>query len=184
MAKQHQMATVGETFARQTRETRERLMLTQRDLAERLTALGMRADQTTVAKIESGSRRVTIEDALLIAAALDVAPLHLLIPREDDAALTIGRLSGSADSMRRWAVGDEPLSDSDGAVYFAEAPADSAAAMTPGAWHLLVTAHALARAARADEPTETLALAEDLIREAERQRDAARAKMRRSRRGG
>jgi transcriptional regulator with XRE-family HTH domain len=46
--------------------------------------LGGALQTTAITRIERGDRDVSLEDALLLAAALDVSPLYLIVPREAD----------------------------------------------------------------------------------------------------
>lgn len=75
---------------------------------------------------EDGLRRrnITVDEWLVLAAALDVAPVHLLIPIEDDLApyavtpeATVG--TGRA---RAWIRGLFPLPSTDERLYFSEVP--------------------------------------------------------------
>lgn len=84
----------------------------QEDLSARLKGLGVGIDRATVGKIENGERkRLTLDDALGLAAALDVAPVHLIVPVKSDENVQLGdsNLVVAADPMRRWFRGDDPL---------------------------------------------------------------------------
>jgi transcriptional regulator with XRE-family HTH domain len=105
------------------REARDRRQWTQADLAQRMTDRGRPTDRTTIAKIETGGTRaanVSIAELLVIAAALGVAPIHLIAPREADEGLDVGTLSLSADDARGWIRGLLLLEDSDPRAFFAE----------------------------------------------------------------
>lgn len=90
MSDESEQNTPGHVFSRRVFEARKRHGWHQKDLAARLVEIGY-VDETgrpiisrpTLAKIETNDRAVTIEDLLAIAAALDVAPVHLLVPLED-----------------------------------------------------------------------------------------------------
>lgn len=58
-------------FGRTVVMWRKTMDLTQKQLAERLTGLGMKVDAAAVSRIESGTRSVRISEASLIAKALD-----------------------------------------------------------------------------------------------------------------
>jgi transcriptional regulator with XRE-family HTH domain len=108
---------------------RKRRGWSQQELADRVTATGHRMHRLTVAKIESGGTRAqnaSIADVLALAAALDVAPLHLLVPLDDDAAVAITpKEVHRAAVVRGWIRGGRPLRmDYDALLEFlAEIPA-------------------------------------------------------------
>ena len=70
-------ARPSEVFAEQMRIQRERKGWTQKQLAARLGKLGYVVHQTTVGKWETGERRITIDEALVISVALDVSPAYM-----------------------------------------------------------------------------------------------------------
>ncbi len=79
----------------------------------------------TLSKLENGERAVTLDEAIELAAALDVAPIHLLIPPENEATVTV--VPGSeipARAARAWARGHRPLPfwDVDDRTYVTEVP--------------------------------------------------------------
>lgn len=75
--------TIAELIQKNVATYRSRREWTQADLAENLEALGLPWDRSTVAKVESGRRQVTVEELVVLAAALDVSPLALFLPRDD-----------------------------------------------------------------------------------------------------
>jgi transcriptional regulator with XRE-family HTH domain len=66
------------------RELRRRHGWTQQELADRLNQLGAHIDRAAVAKVELEKRRLTLDEAFHYALALDVAPVHLLVPTDGD----------------------------------------------------------------------------------------------------
>lgn len=68
-------------FGQQLRLVRMRRGWSQQDLVDRLSQLGFPVDRSAIAKIETGARGVSVDEALAIAVALDVAPTALLVPR-------------------------------------------------------------------------------------------------------
>lgn len=109
---------------RQVAEVRERRGWSQADLAERVNDLvGEGWHQTTVAKIEKGQRQIDVRALLFLAVALDVSPLHLIVPRDDDAVLTVTeKHEVSASEARAWIRGEQPLPDMDDRVFRTEVP--------------------------------------------------------------
>lgn len=84
MAKQDHPTAV---IARRVRELRERRGITAAQLSERMRDVGTPFDKTVVANLETGRRRfVTVQELLALAYILDVAPVHLLLPIDDERA--------------------------------------------------------------------------------------------------
>lgn len=86
--------------------------LTQDDLSKRLALLGRPMPTASIGRLESGDRRVDVDDLMALAYALDVSPLALLLPftqRPDEtfAPAGIGR-SMDAVTAWAWAAGAEP----------------------------------------------------------------------------
>lgn len=97
-------------FRTQVRKVRQALGLSQQELAERLTALNGHVDRVTVVRTESGARGVSIDEAILYAAALGVSPVKLLTPDPADEMVAIApHLEVPARRARRWLRGKEPL---------------------------------------------------------------------------
>lgn len=66
------------TVAATVRGLRRQHGLTLADLAARLTCLGHPIALNTLSKLETGARRITVDDLVALAAALDVTPHDLL----------------------------------------------------------------------------------------------------------
>jgi transcriptional regulator with XRE-family HTH domain len=82
---------IAEVFRKGLRAYRERRGLRQQDLIDLLARdHGVKMDRATLTRMESGDRRVTLEEAVLLAVALDVPLPLLLLPIDDetDVALT------------------------------------------------------------------------------------------------
>lgn len=96
--------------AERIRKARGERGLTQGDLADAVTELGHPMHQSAIAKIEAGQRKITLDDLLVLAVALDVPPPLLFLPidTEEDLALTPKK---TAYSWRvwEWLHGEEPL---------------------------------------------------------------------------
>jgi transcriptional regulator with XRE-family HTH domain len=69
-----------EVFARRTRELREQEEIPQTVLAERLDIHGIKLDGTAITRIERGTRAIRLNEAVAIAAALDVSLDAMLHP--------------------------------------------------------------------------------------------------------
>ncbi len=81
-------------------------------------------DRSTIANIETGRRRrIGVDEWLTLAYVLDVAPLHLLLPRADDDEVRVTpTVTVNAAAARRWAAGREPLPGGDERTYRYEVP--------------------------------------------------------------
>jgi hypothetical protein len=72
---------------------------------------------------DSGGHGVSLDEALALAAALGIAPVHLFVPREDHAQVEIVPcLVVSALQARAWLRGQEPLPGMDEKTYRIELP--------------------------------------------------------------
>lgn len=120
--------TPTSVIAKRVREVRDRRGLTAEQLAERLVALGVNWQRSTVAKLENDKREnVTVTEWLALAAALNVAPVHLLIPPdagEDDAYQVTPETQVAATTARDWIRGRHPLPGARRREFAAEAPDD------------------------------------------------------------
>ena len=102
--------TPSATFPRRLQEVRGSRGMSQRQLAQRLAAIGHPLQVTGIARIEAGTRKVNIDDLVAIAAVLDVAPVHLIFPIEgDDPVQLAPELEVPIKRARAWATGRRPL---------------------------------------------------------------------------
>lgn len=125
----HEALKPRQVFGRRVREARKRRGLRQQDVADRLRDLGHPIDRSTIAKIERGQSRAdaSISDVLAFAAALGVAPVHLIVPTDDEGkvAVTPKRELDVAEA-RRWIRGYMPADDADVRAYLLEMPESEA----------------------------------------------------------
>ncbi|WP_176475337.1 helix-turn-helix domain-containing protein [Kocuria sp. WN036] len=83
-------------------------------LSEKLAELGHAIPPLGLRRIETGARRVTVDDLVALAVALDVSPLTLLLPA-DGSRFAASPLTGVPDRpvahnvQWLWALGQEPL---------------------------------------------------------------------------
>lgn len=105
--------TPTELFARRLRELRKRRDWSARQLADRIAELdpGSKLTRGTLAKIESGSRGVWLDEVFVIAAALGVAPRWLTGSRPDETWRVRQGASvvATTHDVWRWEEGAEPL---------------------------------------------------------------------------
>ena len=115
---------VSRVFGRQVRAARELRGLSQAKLSRRLKDAGVDLAQVTVARIENGDRRISVDDALALAVALGVNPLYLFSGDFTNEAVpvtpTLGEIVPS--QMRFWFNGTLPLPGTDERSFFALIP--------------------------------------------------------------
>lgn len=86
-------AKLTAAVARNTRRIRQEQKLTQQRLAELMTQHGHSMHQTTVAKLEAGSRPITVAELGALAFALGVSPMDFFDTRiPDEAEVALARL--------------------------------------------------------------------------------------------
>jgi transcriptional regulator with XRE-family HTH domain len=116
----------SDVAAERIRALRKRHGWTQQQLADRLRGLGSPIDRVAITKIEAGQRGLPLDEAFLFAFALDVAPINLFLPLEDEDVQIAARTVASSALLRGWVVGEQPLGGPDGGqdprLYFSEVP--------------------------------------------------------------
>ncbi len=117
------MRTLRETTIERIRELRLQRGMTQQGLADRLNQLGAHTDRTAIAKVEAGSRELSLVEAFQYAQALHVAPVHLFVPTDSDEPIQIGpNLQASPYEVRAWIRGGRPLGMQDPRLYWSAVP--------------------------------------------------------------
>jgi transcriptional regulator with XRE-family HTH domain len=108
------LRTIDAVVASQISALRKRSGKSQQYLADKIGET-----QSTVARIESGRRSITIDELLRISAALDVAPVELLAAsfQPEDVPIT-GSLRLAPARTRGWIRGDESLPGGDERAYY------------------------------------------------------------------
>lgn len=106
---------VAQSVATNVKAVRDRRGLSQQQLAARLGELGRPMQASAVAKIESGARRVDVDDLAALAVALNVAVARLLVPDggEDEPVFVVPAFSVPAYSAWDWATGERSLATED-----------------------------------------------------------------------
>ncbi|MCK8671023.1 helix-turn-helix domain-containing protein [Rhodococcus sp. HM1] len=105
------LGPTGEAVAANIARMRSRSGLTLRQLAARISDAGRPISHTTLSQIEAYSRRVTVDELVAIAAALDVTPSTLLMPHVDDASTEVeasGVQPTTAFDLWRWVTAQAP----------------------------------------------------------------------------
>ena len=116
--------------ATRMKELRQRRGWTAADLADRCAALGMpELNRSVIANIESHRRKyVSVDECLTLAYALDVAPIHLLIPTAVDPNVDRTEYKVTPDRFlpielaRSWFRGDWATGGTDARIYHSEVP--------------------------------------------------------------
>jgi transcriptional regulator with XRE-family HTH domain len=125
VAKRKAAPAPSDVFRSRLVEARKALGYTQAGLAERLTEIGTPMHETAVARIESGKRRVTLDDVIAIAAAMDVSPLFLFSPLEHDARIRLAAtIDCTAADLWAWVRGTQPLDAANARSYHYQSPGD------------------------------------------------------------
>lgn len=109
-------SAVATVSARQIRRFREARGWNVRQLSERCEALGYPIPRNVLLKIEGGYRRyLTVAETLILARALDVPPVHLVLPLGTEATYAAAPgLVLPADEALVWFTGDDPADEAPG----------------------------------------------------------------------
>ncbi|MBF6233777.1 hypothetical protein [Nocardia farcinica] len=88
-------------------------------------------NRSVIANIESKRRKyVTVDELCCLAYALDVAPVHLLVPMDDDSEADLDLFAATPDRLmpvdkaRQWVRGEWVPPGRDPRLYFANVPAE------------------------------------------------------------
>ena len=105
------MQKASEVVRKQLAQIRKRQGLTQTQLVERMKENGYdQITRTVISKIEQGTRSVSLDDALALAAVLGISPVHLFVPYEKPAIMEItNTITATAVEVRGWVRGWNPL---------------------------------------------------------------------------
>lgn len=112
-------------IARRLRSVRDARGLTAEGLAEEMRKVGVPFDKTVVANLENGRRRfVTVQELLALAFVLNVSPIHLLVPPDDEPPvyLVTPTVHTSPRVTREWLKGRRPLYEQDLNRFITEIP--------------------------------------------------------------
>jgi transcriptional regulator with XRE-family HTH domain len=113
-------STIDDVFRIRLPIARHGAGLSQAQLAQRLRDYGYaQLSETAIAKIESGTRRVALGEALALTAALGCQFAHIVTPSDDDANVRVaGSLEQSSSLVRGWLRGSRPMYAEQARLYF------------------------------------------------------------------
>jgi transcriptional regulator with XRE-family HTH domain len=103
----------ADTVAANVKQLRAHRGLTQADLSQRLTEIGRPIPVASIGKLETGLRKIEVDDLVVLAIALDVSPLTLLLPgsrRATDAVAATG-VTTNAGRLWEWGLGVRSLEE-------------------------------------------------------------------------
>lgn len=103
------LGPAGEHAAGAVRRFRETRRLTYAELSRSLERLGRPIPPLGLRRLESGDRRIDVDDLIALALALEVSPLAILLPAHA-AQLVVSGPEYSARRIWEWGMGQWPLS--------------------------------------------------------------------------
>lgn len=177
---QADVSTPSRVFGRQVRQARELLRWSQAELAEHLAKLGVTMHQATIARLEGGERRVSVDDAMALAAALGVSPLFLFSGAYTGEAVDVTpKVRAATGQMEFWLRGVAALPGTDHGSFAAIVPRHVLLArQRAGIQHLEALMHDFIAAAAAKDRRAALDAINGMQREIERQTDELERDMR------
>ncbi|MFU0547966.1 helix-turn-helix domain-containing protein [Gardnerella leopoldii] len=109
--KTNQIDITGRTVAENIKRLRGGQLL--KDISEQLSEIGRHITPLALARIESGERKVDVDDLMAFAIVFGVSPLTLLLPNSGS-ALVSSKITGASHEygsnvLWLWGRGDEPL---------------------------------------------------------------------------
>jgi transcriptional regulator with XRE-family HTH domain len=130
------MPLPSEVFRRRLREVRQAKGWTQPELAEALAGAGVDLNEFVITRMESGKRRVSLDEAVALAAVLGPSLLHMVVPLDNSKVHLAPRLPAQAVDARAWVRGQRPLRQADEQLFYFQAPPAEASwfPFVPGPW--------------------------------------------------
>jgi transcriptional regulator with XRE-family HTH domain len=100
----------SEVFGPQLARYRQRMQWTTERLSEELASLGVTMHPSAVTKIERGTRRVTLDEAMALSAALNVPLVLFLLPLRDREVVEVApKLKVNPWLALGWLLGEQPI---------------------------------------------------------------------------
>jgi transcriptional regulator with XRE-family HTH domain len=108
------LGETGRYLARNVARIRNAQGLSTVRLSQMLDGAGRSISATAITRVESGERRVDVDDLVALAAALNVNPSALLLPPTAEGSIEVtGAGTVSAAEAWEWMDGEHPLLDAD-----------------------------------------------------------------------
>lgn len=98
----------SDVFAKRLKEIRGSRGLSQTALARLVTDAGRPLSKAALLRIESGERRLTLDEAMALALILGVAPAHLLSPPGDAIVWITDQWGTDGSGLRNWLLLGDP----------------------------------------------------------------------------
>lgn len=92
----------SDVFVQRLRETRNARALSQAEFAELLKAHGVPLSKTALARIESGDRGLSLDEALAISATLNAVPGYMLTPNEGEYVRLTDKYAADGSGVREF----------------------------------------------------------------------------------
>jgi transcriptional regulator with XRE-family HTH domain len=108
--KKSDLGPIGVNVTHTVRQFREERRLSYAELSRQLAQMGREIPPLGLRRIESGERKVDVDDLVALALALGVSPLALLLPREASSLVPVGD-QHDVDRIWRWAIGGQALTE-------------------------------------------------------------------------
>jgi transcriptional regulator with XRE-family HTH domain len=105
----------SDLFARRLRDLRDARGWSQRDFADELARLGSPTDRAIIARVETGQRGISLDEAILFAAVIGtslenmIVPSDIALPGSPETVQIAGKLTAPARDVRLWLKGLQPL---------------------------------------------------------------------------
>lgn len=113
----------SEVFAERMREARERKRWSQQDMADRLAEMGNPTDRATLARTETRTRGLSLDDAVAYSAALGASFIHMVCPLDPAEPVAVApKLVLPAGHVRDWMRAKRVIRPEDKRTFLTEAP--------------------------------------------------------------
>jgi transcriptional regulator with XRE-family HTH domain len=127
------MAVPSKVFRTRLRLVRRLKGWTQQELAAAMAEAGVDLGEPAITRMERGTRGVSLDEAIALAAVLGVSPLHMIVPLDNDAQLDVTPgITVPVLDARSWVRGQRPLrEDDDDRLFYAQTPEQDWDAIAP-----------------------------------------------------
>jgi transcriptional regulator with XRE-family HTH domain len=109
VGKKSDLGPIGENVTRTVRRLREDRRLSYAEVSRRLAEMGREIPSLGLRRIESGERKVDVDDLVALALVLNVSPLGLLLPAVESSVVPQGT-PHFAEDIWAWGRGGHPIS--------------------------------------------------------------------------